>query len=352
MTTDSEQTIRVTSPADLISVVPYVLGFHPSLSLVVTMIDGEKSTLGGVMRFNLPKDSADAVRLADHLTSVLVRNAVSRVVLLGYGPGARISPVIDAATEALNRTGIDIRDALRIDEGRFWSYTCTNVTCCPPDGVPVDASSGVPAATAVLAGFVALPDRTALAATLDPPDGPDREQVEVATQAACAHTRTLIDTDHDWYRDGVGQISAALDRVQAGENLDADEIATLGVRLTGIPVRDAAMTFFGRHDDDVHIRCWTEVTRRVPSEFAAAPASLLAFVALRIGDGALARIAVERALSIDPDYSFANLIRTALDYGLPPSAAADMNFAEMAEAIEASARRRPEGARPMLPEGW
>ncbi|MEV4105571.1 DUF4192 domain-containing protein [Nonomuraea sp. NPDC049649] len=352
MTIDSEQTIKVNSPADLLSVVPYLLGFHPSLSMVVTIIDAEKATVGGVLRFDLPQDSADAPELANHLTSVLIRNKVSWVVLVGYGPGDRVSPVVDAATEALNRAGIRIKDALRSDQGRYWSYTCTDTQCCPPEGAPLDISSGVPAATAVLAGFVALPDRETLVATLEPVDGPDRERVQAATQVACERTRTLIETGHDWYREGIDQISAALDRVQAGGNLDADEVATLGVRLTAILVRDAAMTFLGDHDDETHLRLWTDVARRVPSEFAAAPAALLGFVALRTGDGALARIAAERALSVDPDYRLASLICAALHHGLPPEAIAGMSSMEMKEAIDASAERCPQGTRPILPEGW
>jgi hypothetical protein len=48
---------------------------------------------------------------------------------------------------------------------------------------------------------------------------------------------------------------------------------------------------------------------------------LLAFVAWQAGDGALASIAIERALDADPGYSMALLIADALHAGLPPSAA-------------------------------
>ncbi len=62
------------------------------------------------------------------------------------------------------------------------------------------------------------------------------------------------------------------------------------------------------------------VTGAAP-EFVPAPASLLAFTAWQSGEGALANVAVERALAADPAYSMALLIGQAVQAGLPPSAA-------------------------------
>jgi Domain of unknown function (DUF4192) len=53
----------------------------------------------------------------------------------------------------------------------------------------------------------------------------------------------------------------------------------------------------------------------------AAPASLLAFTAWQCGDGALASIALDRALADIPGYSMALLLRDAGTGGTPPSAA-------------------------------
>ena len=53
----------------------------------------------------------------------------------------------------------------------------------------------------------------------------------------------------------------------------------------------------------------------------AAPASLLAFVAWQSGDGALANVALDRALADDPQYSMAQLLRQVITAGTPPSLA-------------------------------
>ena len=55
--------------------------------------------------------------------------------------------------------------------------------------------------------------------------------------------------------------------------------------------------------------------------YVAAPASLLAFVAWQAGNGALANVALDRALTDIPQYSMALLLRQAIDSGAPPSLA-------------------------------
>ena len=57
-----------------------------------------------------------------------------------------------------------------------------------------------------------------------------------------------------------------------------------------------------------HVRLWTDATRRACPVYVAAPASLLAFTAWQGGDGALAGIALDRALADDPAYSMARLL--------------------------------------------
>ena len=49
--------------------------------------------------------------------------------------------------------------------------------------------------------------------------------------------------------------------------------------------------------------------------------ALLAFVAWQSGDGALANVALDRALADDPGYSMALLLRQVINAGAPPSLA-------------------------------
>ncbi|MDF5759018.1 DUF4192 domain-containing protein [Spongiactinospora sp. TRM90649] len=350
--TESMPTIVITSPADAIAVVPYMIGFHPSLSLVVFMISDDGRTAAGILRFDLSQEAEETAEQTTQAARLLVRNGIRQALLVGYGPGTRVTPVMDAAMQAMCSAGIGVGDALRVEDGRYWSYLCPDMTCCPPDGVAVDVSGSVPAATAVLAGMRALPDRAALAATLDPSSGFDQAHGYSTMQQMCAHARQLIEEGHDWYGEGVARVTEALDRIRDGQDLDVETVAWLGVALTSIAVRDFALTRIERYSADVQVQLWMEVTRKVPPAFGAAPASLLAFAALYRGDGALAGVAIERALSADPDYRWALLLRQAIQVGLPPAMMFGIDWGEQEDAIAAQAREYPSFAHPVLPAGW
>jgi hypothetical protein len=64
---------------------------------------------------------------------------------------------------------------------------------------------------------------------------------------------------------------------------------------------------------------WTECTRRAPWMLAAAPATLLAVSAWLRGDGAMAAVALDRALGSDEDYQLAHLLRSALAACMRPA---------------------------------
>ena len=77
-----------------------------------------------------------------------------------------------------------------------------------------------------------------------------------------------------------------------------DEVAWLSLLLTHLPVRDHAWERTDGRDEDIAL--WTDVLRRAEQELIAAPAALLAFAAWRAGQGALAAVALERALACTP----------------------------------------------------
>ncbi|GAA3120276.1 hypothetical protein GCM10010466_08960 [Planomonospora alba] len=340
--------LRLSGPADLVAVVPYLLGFHPSLSMVVIMMQSDSGSVLGTIRFDLPDHGAPSI--ARELSRMLTRNAVTRVMLAGYGPGSRVTPVMDVIRETLPGHGIEVLEALRVEDGRCWSYVCADPSCCPPDGLPVDGCGEI-AANAVVAGLVALPDRGALEATLAPVDGARRTAMREATLAAHARANALLasptSTGAYWYAEGLARIREALCQVDRGQELSDEQVAWLGVLLTIIPVRDSALTFT-EHSDQTHLRLWAEVTRRVEPAYVPAPACLAAVMALVTGDGTLALVAVDRALSADPGYRFAGMLRLALSIGVPPSTVADLRTPTMAQDIASIVAENPDGVRPVL----
>jgi hypothetical protein len=93
------------------------------------------------------------------------------------------------------------------------------------------------------------------------------------------------------------------------------------VTIADLRVRDDAWARMDPEHRQAHRRLWADVVTAAAAEFVPAPAALLAFTAWQCGEGALANLALERALAADPEYSLALLLAQAIQSGLPPSAA-------------------------------
>ncbi|BCJ59486.1 DUF4192 domain-containing protein [Micromonospora endophytica] len=311
--------LTVRSPADLIAAVPYLLGFHPADSLVVVALSGSRIVFAA--RGDLPGD-ADPREAAGHVAAVTARQGADAATVIGYGPPDQVTPALDALRDALADVGLAVLDVLRVTDGRWWSYLCTEPECCPPEGNAYDPRASPVPAAAVFAGQVALPDRAALAAQVAPVgeatmrpavERADRRLVDLlagASESDLLGGRALRTA-------GVAAYRSAHRRHRSGERLTDDEVAWLCVLLTHLPVRDHAWEHTDGRDEDVAF--WTEILRRAEPELIAAPGALLAFAAWRDGQGALAAVALERVLAEHPDYSLALLMDDLLRRGVPPS---------------------------------
>lgn len=325
--------IRLSSPADILAVVPHLLGFHPSRSFVVIGARGPRARVEIGFRYDLPDppDAAAARDIAQHAVAVLGHRRIATVIAVGYGPGRLVTPVADAFAAAASRGGPRLRELMRVEDGRYWSYLCRNVTCCPPQGVAVSTRTHPASSVMSAAGLAAYPDREALASTLAPVTGAQAETMDEAMHRACGRAaalaaeasgrgspyplRPVIDEGRRAVREAIGIYRAG------GQLTEGDQFAWLAVSLAHLAVRDDAWARMEPGHRDAHRRMWTDVVRRAGLAWVPAPASLLAFTAWQCGEGALANIAIDRALGADPGYSMALLLRDIIDAGVPPSEA-------------------------------
>jgi Domain of unknown function (DUF4192) len=356
--------IRVSSVVGFLAVVPHLLGFHPSQSMVVVGLDARRGRIVLAFRYDLPDppDPARSRDIAEHAAAVLRKRRIKTAIVAGYGAGTLVTPVAEQLTAALRGGGIALRDLLRVQDGRYWSYVCTDPACCPPDGVPFDVSAHPAAVTLAAAGMDARPDRASLAASLAPLTGPAAESMRLATERALRRAEELIPSSpapggspsraHGsapslapgslWLVVEAGReaVRAAIGIYRRGGQItDPDQIAWLTVTLADLRVRDDAWARMDPRHRAEHRRLWTDVVRHAREPYVPAPASLLAFTAWQSGEGALANVAIERALAADPGYSMAHLLGQALDAGLPPSAARLPMTPEEVEASYAGTER-------------
>jgi hypothetical protein len=314
-------------------VVPHLLGFHPQLSFVVIGAGGPRRRVEIGFRYDLPDPpgAEAAAEIADHAVAVLAQRGATTVIGIGYGPGRLVTPVADAfAAEALQRY-LEMRELLRVEDSRYWSYLCTDPACCSADGTVFDYPSHPAAAAMTVAGLAAYPDRDAIAATLAPLTGEAAWSVDQAIERACVKAQSLMDRAQ---RNGPGNplrlvisqgrraVREAIGVYRSGGRItEVDTFAWLAVSLVHLAVRDDAWARMVPEHRQAHLALWADIVRRADGPWLPAPASLLAFTAWQAGDGTLANIALDRALAADPGYSMALLLRDILAAGVPPSQA-------------------------------
>lgn len=311
-------TITARSSAETVAAAPYVIGFHPADSLVVIGAVGEMVTFG--VRYDLPPPGeGDEAEMA----CLIARQPLRHVTVLGYGPPGQVTAALSALVPALERAGVRVADAIRVTDGRWWSYRCKDPHCCPPEGRSVDDAA---AAKAVYQGRVALPDRQALVARVSPVAGAGRAEMAAATERARDRLTDLAADDLRTLRAGgllrrAGRV--AIREAEAtycsGGVPTADEVAWLGALLVERAVLGYALDR-GGGEEEWRIRLWTDVLRRVEPGYVPGPACLLAFAAWRVGEGALARVAIDRALAEDPGHRTAGILDALLSSGIGPHA--------------------------------
>lgn len=324
------QPIRIKSPADLLALVPCVLGFHPEESLVLVVLSGSGGNLHARIDIGLDDEDDEVLRagVASLMTAV-ARSGADKVAVIAYTDDEVLAGcAVDRLDEAL--FGLDPRievvTAIRADGRRWYALDCDD-DCCPPEGRPYDLSTHPITVQSVVDGQVTFRNRDELADSLV--GDPDR--VEAVSDAVERSMRLLRGLGrrplgelpamvHDHLAAEALWLRARVRRaVDQGVPLEDDEVARAVVAMTSIEVRDVAWSEMSRQDARGHVELWRGVVRRTPIDLLAAPAALLGFAAWLSGDGALAWCAVERCLEAEPDYSMAALISQALVAAVPPS---------------------------------
>jgi hypothetical protein len=325
--------VPVRTPAQFITLVPYLLGYHPAegdLVLVGTIPPRGRVKLTLRLGLPAPPGGALAAARARHAVALLAAQDCATVTVVGYGPDSILGPAAAAAREAATAAGLELRDLLRVDGGRWWSYLCTDPACCPPDGTPCQPD---PAVTVPFdeAGAPVLPGRDALGATIAPVTGAEADSMTRATARAVQRRSRLARREQAPGRksshrpveiSGTRAVAAAIRACRDGGSITSnDQAAWLTVALTEARVRDAALTRMDAQHRDAHQRLWAGLTRLARPGYVAAPATLLALTAWQSGNGALGQVALDRALTDKPGDPLALILRDALDIAAPPALA-------------------------------
>jgi hypothetical protein len=351
------------TPADVVTAVPYLIGFHPSDSVVLLGVRRRRMVFQ--VRADLPAVGRVAA-VAARLAGLLGRQGATSAVAVFYARPGPCTPLLAHLLGALVRRGVHLVDAIWVHGGRYAGMTCRNGACCPPEGRPLPAA-GPTVDAAVQADLTALPSRAALARRLSPVRSARRARMPEQTRRAYVRLAELVqagaglpgaeDTDpptevgagrpvevvaaslagtgvgpvagmgrvpligsaHERVRRSAATaIAAALIQIRTGSRPSDADLAWLSVLIAHpAAARHAWLGLGGQLSAQVVL--WTEVVRRAEPRLRARPAALLAFAAWRAGEGALASIALERALALDAREPLAELFNEVLARGLSPA---------------------------------
>jgi hypothetical protein len=327
--------VRLRDVGEIAAALPHLLGFRPQESVLLIGLGGESGRrVGLTVRADLPPPEHN-----QELAAVLSRSLVTDhpdgalVVVVSDAPDEEVAgagrlphhALVREMCRALSRLELSVRDIVLVREGRWWSYDCRDSCCAPGAGTPLPEGVTELEVASIATGTVVAADRAELQARISPPPGQERG----AMAAACARvgvelSAAVLDSGQEtvtalsWsavteaaarYRPGSARVRAPGD----------EEIARVVWGLRDGEVRDRALALALGGDAAGAERLWTECTRRAPAPLDAAPATLLAVSAWLRGDGAVANIALGRALDSDPGYRLARLLRDALSACLTPA---------------------------------
>lgn len=309
----------VTSPHDLLNALPFLIGYHPTNSLVLLSVKDD--VLEMAMRIDYPINPSDGTfkLLASHLR----RDGSDGALAVAYEPtNIRDGETISARlADAISAIDLPIRELILVRDGRFRSLLCNDLTCCPPEGslLPDFGSSRIAAEQVSQGRILPFDDEAGLAASISAlPKAKDFDWFEKVSQFEIEENAPNL---NQLQRDGAEAILTLADFfISEGNCTDNDLIARVLGRLTDVQVRDYALGCHSEETAENYYAMWRTLLKLAPAGFIAPIATVFASIAYERGEGALAHRVLDCAFIDDADYSLAKLLRRVFSTGWPPSA--------------------------------
>lgn len=282
---------------DLLAVIPIMLGFHPTESLVLVVEEDSKIVL--VARADLSGlTSADQV--AAHFTTVWVRHPQAEFTAIAY------TAHVDQGWEVLRYLDAALPDTVPlrtlVASPHYW-YLVPGI----PGGIHDPTTSSV-SAQAVMAGVPVLSDRKQLLAQLAP----------LGSNSVRQHA---VDKAVQTYESLEEARAHALNCLtQQPATLTDDNVALLVWASAEVAFLDAAILMVERAHVLAHLELWSRVVRAAPDQDRLGPLVVLGMAAWVAGRGALQVVCFEEVEATNPRYPWVRFLRDVNRMVLPSSA--------------------------------
>lgn len=331
-----ERPLRVRSAAALAATVPYILGFQPDESLVITFFD-RRGRLRLTGRFELSGGGCDIKSIADVMSDQLVPGESVAVHLAAFTRHAdSAADVLDALRALCRSRRVRLLGAGIVEDNRWRPLTTSGGVEEP--GQSLDEGEALDAVCEmVLSGRSFVANRS--------------EIVRMVT--GVEEIRDSVERELVGLRDGCGQPGATgiSDGGPAGarqrRELEDSILAYFGGRRGAPGPRELAEWAVGLGDSRVRepvlwrlspaspdegldhsveeiVSAWTWLIRATPAPMVAPMAAALAAFAWQSGNGVLARISASHALDADPTSRLGRLVIRAMNRSTSPSVWIDL----------------------------
>ena len=310
---------------DLINVVPVLLGFRPTESLVAIATNGPRRRFGFRMRLDF-SPGLDPDDLATFVVTHLEAQGAEGVVVLVLTEHQAAARDALAAIEA-GLGPIEPVVLARADVTHYW----VDVPGFPAGGVAYELEGHhVAVVHAIVEGQEILPDREALVRRYAAARG---DQAERAAEAVSAVLPGVLDRMRSSSGPlgpvGLGELRGVVGKVEAGVPLDDVDTARLVVWAHAVEVRTAIGALVTPDTARRWLPALAHAARAAVPPFEPAVLCLAAYAAWLTGDGAQARVAVDRALGADPRSTLALALLDVLDRGVRPPRPGDASLTDV-----------------------
>ena len=343
-------TIRVRNLPELLTILPYQLGFRPSACVVLACI-GHR--LGPIARVDLPPRGYEG-QVADTLLHPVLRHAHDGLLLVGYDEAPDASrPLLRVLRRRLRLMGYRDVETVVVRGGRWRRYAASGAG----PWAPLPQECDVPAVAEYVARERApVGSRGHLAAVIAPEPAPDSGLLETLLDAGAE--RASLPRDQRRERRQVELDAWCQWRVRAMLEPTVhqeDDLVLLVTSLLDVQLRDAVIAWLcpgwlhvaalgPEMAEDVRARLVQVVPeddtpeadlladvlvtrvgaalealcRATPLPFTVPLLTVTGMYRWWHGDGARARVALETALTEEPTYRLADLVLRLVDAGIPP----------------------------------
>ena len=317
----------VSGPAQLVAAIPHILGFHPTNSLVFAVLNDDY--VETLQRIDWPTTDSNSQLSLDYCTG-------SDLVSIMYaddfeGTSGEHEHQLHALSKK-TRERFNLLDQLLVVGDRWRSLMCDDHSCCPTDGRALSSDGQLIDVEYIVRGSSPFATREAMEDALQP--------IEISTTDKKARDSSLIEVldrvknnTHETTRQSTQAINdfrlsiveELISRLRDSSTLDWPDSGLLIAGLHDIHIRDCLLK---RLLDDFELRSQVKahllaVIPRSSESSVVVLATALAGCVWLDGNGALASVALHRALECDPSYSLAVLLNRAISFGVPPTVWSD-----------------------------